>query len=276
MKAIVFLGGGRITSALIAGLRLAKFRQPILVHDRHPEKLQELRRRYGVMVEADLLRALASARLLIVAVRPDSVVRLLKEIGPHIRREVPAVSLAAGIPLAKLRTGLGPPVRWARAMPSPACRSGRGLTALTFGPNLPPAARAKVRTLFAAVGQVVEIPESRFDAFTVTFSSSHGYHALATLIAAAESIGLDRKTARLAAAHALADGIAAWREGNIPLHELLQEAATPGGTAAAVMASLDGAGYQRMVVQGLRAGLRQARKNGNQRTAVSAPGLRTK
>jgi len=276
VKAIVFLGGGRITSALIAGLRLAKFRQPILVHDRHPEKLQQLRRRYGVMVEADLLRALASAQLLIVAVRPDSVGRLLKEIGPHIRRDVAAVSLAAGIPLAKLRTGLGPPVRWARAMPSPACRSGRGLTALTFGPNLPPPARSKVRTLFAAVGQVVEIPESRFDAFTVTFSSSHGYHALATLIAAAEFIGLDRKTARLAAAHALADGIAAWREGNIPLHELLQEAATPGGTAAAVMASLDEAGYQRMVVQGLRAGLRQARKNGNQRTAASAPGLRTK
>ena len=276
MKAIVFLGGGRITSALIAGLRLAKFRQPILVHDRHPEKLQQLRRRYGVMVEADLLRALASAQLLIVAVRPDAVGRLLKEIGPHIRRDVAAVSLAAGIPLAKLRTGLGPPVRWARAMPSPACRSGRGLTALTFGPNLPPPARSKVRTLFAAVGQVVEIPEGRFDAFTVTFSSSHGYHALATLIAAAESIGLDRKTARLAAAHALADGIAAWREGNIPLHELLREAATPGGTAAAVMASLDGAGYQRMVVQGLRAGLRQARKNGNQRTAASAPGVRTK
>ena len=108
---------------------------------------------------------------------------------------------------------------------------------------------------------MLEIPEKRFDAFTVTFSSSHGYHSLATLVAAAEAVGLDRKTAGVAAAHALADGIGAWRDGDVPLDELLQEAATPGGTAAAVMASLDGAGYRKMVEGGLRAGITQAQKN---------------
>jgi pyrroline-5-carboxylate reductase len=135
------------------------------------------------------------------------------------------------------------------------------LTAVTFDRKVPAAGRAQVRKLFALVGPVVEIPEKQFDAFTVTFSSSHGYHALATLIAAAEAIGLDGKIARMAAAHALADGIGAWREGDVPLHELLEEAATPGGTAAAVMASLDDAGYRRMVAKGLRAGTRQARRN---------------
>ena len=96
---------------------------------------------------------------------------------------------------------------------------------------------------------MLEIPENQFDAFTVTFSSSHGYHALATLIDAAEAIGLDRKIARAAAAHALADGIAVWRAGTLPLDDLLQEAATPGGTAAAVMASINDAGYARIVSQ---------------------------
>jgi len=261
VRRIVFLGGGRITSALIAGLRLAKYGEFIVVHDRHSKKLQQLKRQYGVMVESDLSRAVASAQLLIVAVRPDSVRELLEEIAPHIGGRLTAVSLAAGIPLSRLRAGLGPPVRWARAMPSPVCRSGRGLTALAFGRDIPPSARAEIRKLFALVGQVLEIPEKRFDAFTVTFSSSHGYHALTTLISAAEAIGLDRETARMAAAHALADGIAAWREGDVPLHELLQEAATPGGTAAAVMASLDDGGYRRMLGQGLRAGIRQARRN---------------
>ncbi|MDQ1388613.1 MAG: pyrroline-5-carboxylate reductase [Acidobacteriaceae bacterium] len=261
MKAIVFLGGGRITSALIAGLRLVKFDQPIVVHDRHPRKLQRLKRQYGVSVESDLHRAVNLAGILVIAVRPDSVRGLLKEIAPRVRKPLTAVSLAAGIPLNKLRAASGPPVHWARAMPSPVSRSGRGLTALTFDRKVPAAGRAQVRKLFALVGPVVEIPEQQFDAFTVTFSSSHGYHALATLIAAAEAIGLDGKMARMAAAHALADGIGAWREGDVPLHELLEEAATPGGTAAAVMASLDDAGYRRMVAKGLRAGTRQARRN---------------
>jgi pyrroline-5-carboxylate reductase len=262
LKATVFLGGGRITSALLAGLRLAKYGQPIVVHDRHPNKLRQLKRQYGAIVEPDLHRAVESARVLIVAIRPDCVPKILQEIGTHhVSRRLTAVSLAAGIPLSKLRIALGPPVHWARAMPSPVSRSGRGLTALTFDSGLSTAARAEIRGLFAKVGPVLEISENQFDAFTVTYSSSHGYHALAALIEAAEAIGLDRKTARVAAAHALADGIAAWRESNLPLKHLLQEATTPGGIAAAVMASLDDSGYPRIVAQGLRAGIRRARKN---------------
>jgi pyrroline-5-carboxylate reductase len=132
---------------------------------------------------------------------------------------------------------------------------------LTFDRGFSIASRGEVRDFFALVGAVLEIPETRLDAFTVTYSSSHGYHALAALIDAAEAIGLDRKSARVAAAHALADGIATWRAGNLPLEELLDEAATPGGIAATVMASLDRDGYGKLVQRALRAGIRQARRN---------------
>lgn len=256
----VFLGGGRITSALIAGLRLACYRNPIIVYDRHNDKLRELRRRYRVRTETDLQRAVSSADVLILAVRPVSVSELLKRIG-EINRPVAAVSLAAGIPLSALKSGLGPPVQWARAMPSPVCRVGYGLTALAFSRGFPTTARNEVRKFFSLVGPTVEIRERQFDAFTVTFSSSHGYHALATLSAAGEGVGLDRKTARLAAAHALADGILAWRGSALSLDELLREAATPGGTAAAVMEKMNASGYRRVVERGLRAGIKRAQKN---------------
>jgi pyrroline-5-carboxylate reductase len=262
VKATVFLGGGRITSALLSGLRLAKFRGPIMVHDRHRDKLQELECEHNLIAEPNLPRAVDAARLLIIAVRPDSVRDLLQKIATlKLRRPLIAVSLAAGVPLSRLREELRSPVRWARAMPSPVARSGRGLTALAFSRDLPSSARREVRKLFSLVGAVVEIPEEQFDAFTVTFSSSHGYHALAGLIAAAEAVGLDSKIARLAATHALADGILAWREGDDTLDELVQEAATPGGTAAAVMNAMNKAGYRKILREGLRAGVKRARKN---------------
>jgi pyrroline-5-carboxylate reductase len=256
----VFLGGGRITSALIAGLRLAHYRKPIAVYDRHADKLRELRRRYRVRTETDLRRAISSTDLLILAVRPASVGKLLKQIG-RVERPTAAISLAAGVPLALLKRGLGSPVQWARAMPNPVCRIRRGLTAIAFSRTFPATARNGVRELFSLVGPVIEMSEKQFDAFTVTFSASHGYHALATLSAAAEAIGLDRKTARLAAAHALADGVFAWRDSGLSLDELLREAATPGGTAAAVMEKMDQSGYRKIVERGLRAGMRRAQKN---------------
>jgi pyrroline-5-carboxylate reductase len=263
IKAIVFLGGGRITGALVAGLRLAKYHKPIVVHDRNPGKLRQLKKQYGVAVEPNLSRAVEQAGLLLVAVRPDSVSGLLRELGKleiaKPRRPLTVISLAAGIPLSKLRARLL--ARWVRAMPSPVSRSGRGLTALTFERACSRGVKDKVKTLFEKVGTVLEVPESQFDAFTVTYSSSHGYHALAALAASAQELGLNRKTALTAAAHALADGILSWREGRIPLDRLIHEAATPGGIAAAVMNAMDSSGYEQSIQRGLRAGMARARKN---------------
>jgi pyrroline-5-carboxylate reductase len=260
VSAIVFLGGGRITSAMLAGLRLADVNDRLIVHDRNPGKLSDLRKRYRVAVEPDLRRAVAEADLLIIAVRPGAVRELLRSIG-KVSRRILTVSLAAGVPLRVLTRALGSPIRWARAMPSPASRSGRGLTALAFPRTLVLSDRKRVRDLFSKLGKVIEMPESKFDAFTVIYSSSHGYHALAALAGAAQEIGLDRETALLASAHALADGIVAWRDGKHSLESLLDEAATPGGIAAAAMAGMDAAGYGRAVRKGVEAGLRRVRAN---------------
>jgi pyrroline-5-carboxylate reductase len=260
VKATVFLGGGRITSALIAGLRVAGHRGPLVVHDRNSHKLRRLRKEYGINAEDDPQKAVAQAGLLIIAVRPDSVKALLQTFGP-IKRPIIAISLAAGIPLAKLSSWLGRPVHWVRAMPSPVCRSAQGLTAVAFHRNFSKSARPQVKAFFKQVGVVVEVPEKTFDVFTVTYSSSHGYHALAALADAAEKLGLDRKTALTAAAHALGDGIAYWRDSGLAIRQLLHEAATPGGIAATVMSNMDAAGYKNAVGAGLRAGVAKARKS---------------
>jgi pyrroline-5-carboxylate reductase len=146
-------------------------------------------------------------------------------------------------------------------MPSPVSRIGRGLTALTFDHNFPRNMKVEIRKLFEQVGSILEIPDSQFDAFTVTFSPSHSYHALAALATAGERMGLNRKNALTAAAHALADGILSWREGEERLDKLIQEAATPGGTAAATMQAMDSSGYMRIIEKGLRAGRARARNN---------------
>jgi pyrroline-5-carboxylate reductase len=266
---VVFLGGGRITSAMLAGLSLAKHQYRLIVHDHNSGKLRDLKKQYRIAVETDLHRAIERADVLIIAVRPSSVRELLAAMSESIRqqpaRKLLAISLAAGVPLGVLSQLTGPSssgaLGWARAMPSPICRSGKGLTAVSFPRGINSGDRKRVRELFGMLGQVVEIPESKFDAFTVVYSSSHGYHALATLAAAAHAAGLDRRMALLASAHALADGIVAWKEGSDSLEQLMEEATTPGGIAAATIAAADKAGYARAVRQGIAAGLRRARAN---------------
>ena len=261
-SATVFLGGGRITGALAAGLRLAGDQRAMIVHDRHPEKLRALRRESRVQMARDLKSAVEQAEMLIVAVRPSSVKEMLAEVAARGAQPPElCISLAAGIPLRNLRRWLGGPVRWVRAMPSPVCRIGRGLTPVCFDRGATKKDRSLVRRMFERVGPVLELNEAQMDAITATHSPTHGYHALRTLVQAAQSAGLDGKTALIAAAHALSDGIEYWRESGEKLEDLLAEAATPGGIAAATMAAMDEAGYKRAVTIGIRAGVQQARRN---------------
>lgn len=265
MKAIVFLGGGRITSALVAGLRLAGYAGEIVVYDRHPEKLWALRRSARVGIAQDLKQPVERAEMLIVAVRPASVAGMLGEVAScGVAAPKLCVSLAAGVPLRNLRAWLGSGVRWARAMPSPVCRIGRGFTPVCFDTSVRKSERVRVHKLFAHVGDVVDLPESQMDAITTAASPTHGYHALATLAKAARDAGLEGKAALAAAAHALCDGIGYWRESGESLDDLLQEAATPGGIAAATMAAMNESGYARVVRNGIRAGVKQARRNARQ------------
>jgi pyrroline-5-carboxylate reductase len=263
MSAIVFLGGGRITAALVAGLRGAatklRARGRIVVHDRNPQKLRRLVRRYGVRAEASLRRAVEQASLLLVAVRPRDVLPLLAEAEPLPPGAV-CVSLAAGVSLRVLQRAVRPRVAWARAMPSPACRNGHGLTALVFGRGVPRAARERVRGLFARVGGVLEIPEREFDAFSVVYSTSQGYHALVARVRAARRLGLSARTAFLAAAHGLAEGVRALEENPAALDALLAEAATPGGIAAETIRAMRAGGYERLVERAYRAGVARARQ----------------
>ena len=180
MKATVFLGGGRSLARWLRGCGSAGYEREIVVYDRNPEKLRALRRESRVEPARDLKSAVEQAEMLIVAVRPGSVAEMLDEVvecgcaAPRL-----CVSLAAGIPLRNLRARLGPRGAWVRAMPSPVCRIGRGLTPLSFERSVAKADRVRVRRLFELVGPVLEIPERQMDAITATHSPTHGYHALA-------------------------------------------------------------------------------------------------
>jgi pyrroline-5-carboxylate reductase len=261
-KATVFLGGGRITGALAAGLRLAGDERQIIVYDRHREKVRALRRESRVQIARDLKSAVEQAGVLILAVRPQSVKEMLREAAacgatpPQL-----CVSLAAGVPIRNLRSWLPGPIHWARAMPSPVCRIGRGFTPMSFDRGVTNRERRSVRDLFERVGPVLELPEAQLDAITAASSPTHGYHSLTHLARAAQKAGLDQKTALTSAAHALSDGIVYWHESGATIEELLHEAATPGGIAAATMAAMDKAGYGRAVDRGIRAGVKQCRRN---------------
>jgi pyrroline-5-carboxylate reductase len=83
---------------------------------------------------------------------------------------------------------------------------------------------------------------------------------LSALTETAIKLGLPKRVAEVAAAHALTSGVVALQEGKETLEKKLRQAATPGGIAEATMAAMDENGYRAAVMHGLRSGFRRTKQ----------------
>jgi len=234
-----FIGAGHIAHALAEGWSrpgLAGAPQ-LLFYDVDAARAAELAAASGGAAAADLAGLVASAGLVLVAVRPQHVEAVLADVAP-ILGEKPLISVAAGVTLERLRAGLAPGARVARVMPNIAAALGLGTFLLvpgTLGPHV-----AEAERLFGLAGEVVEVDEGLFDAATAVAGCMPGM--LARLVGAfadaGREHGIDAEVAvRLAVSgvHGAAAIIA--RSGDPDA--VVTATATPGGMTAAAIDALE-------------------------------------
>ena len=103
-RKIAVLGAGRIGESLIAGLLSSGWREPseVAATTRRPERVDELRERYGVEATLSNHDAAAGAALVVVAVKPQDIEGLLGEIGTLILPQQTVLSVAAAIPTSRI------------------------------------------------------------------------------------------------------------------------------------------------------------------------------
>ena len=235
------IGAGHIAHALAEGWSRPGLTDPpqLLAYDVDAARAADLSAACRGTAAADLAGLVASADLVLVAVRPQHVGGVLADVAPMLG-EKPLVSVAAGVALARLSAGLLPGACVARVMPNIAAALGLGTFLLvpgTLGSHL-----AQVERLFGLAGEVVEVDEGLFDAATAISGCMPG--VLARLVSAFADAGHEHGLAadvavRLAVSgvHGAAAIIA--REGDPAA--VVTATATPGGmTAAAIDALEDG------------------------------------
>src|SRR5208282_1088287 len=100
------------------------------------------------------------------AVKPANVAALLAEIRPAITPEHLLISIAAGVPLAKLEAALGAGVRVIRVMPNTPALIGASASAYSLGRAATADDDALAQRIFSAVGLSFSLPEPLLDAVT--------------------------------------------------------------------------------------------------------------
>ncbi len=164
---IAFLGSGNMTEAIIKGVLEAGLfsANALLASDTSKKRLQFLHEHYGVKTTRSNREAVRCAELIILGVKPLVIDPLLAEIKSEVGEKV-VVSIAAGIPLSRLASGLTREARIIRAMPNAPAQVQSGATVLTPGKGVDEKLLSEVCSIFASIGTTAVLEERFLDAVT--------------------------------------------------------------------------------------------------------------
>jgi pyrroline-5-carboxylate reductase len=251
---LAIIGGGKIGEALLSGLQ-RRGAADIVVCERSPERAVQLQERYGID-PVDLAGAAERARVLLVAVKPQDIDVLLGALAPHVdaARHL-VVSVAAGVPTARIEAALptGTPV--VRVMPNTPALVDEGMSVLSAGAHAEEADLDEAEALLAAVGRVRRVPEDQQDAVTALSGSGPAYffYLVEAMVDAGILLGLPRALAAdLIVQTALGAAVMLRDTGEHPVQ--LREAVTsPGGTTIAAIRELERHGVRAALIAAIEA-----------------------
>jgi pyrroline-5-carboxylate reductase len=160
-KRVGFIGGGNMGEALIRGLVGANLVKPSLITatDVRAERCTELAERFGVSAHADNARCVRDADVVILAVKPQIMGEVLRDIAPAVEARHLLISIAAGVSTGTIRAGLGKEARIIRVMPNTPALVLQGAAAIAKGRGLERDDLATAEEIFGAVGRVVVLEE---------------------------------------------------------------------------------------------------------------------
>jgi len=261
---IGFLGGGHMGRALVAALR--RHGHPaarIIVGEPGADARSALERDFAVRTTADNTEVADAADILVLAVKPQDMAAALQPLRATLARRRPLiVSIAAGLPVARLREFCGVALPIVRAMPNRPALLGMGASGLYAPPDVPPEARARAEAVLAAAGMVAWIDlEMLMDAVTAVSGSGPAYFfRLAEALAdAGRAQGLPVEVASRLAAATLA-GAGAMAAADADLAGLRAAVTSRGGTTAAALTTLEAGGLERLVAEAVESATRRGRE----------------
>ncbi len=263
---LLFIGGGNMAAAIIGGL-IAKGWSPSSIHavDVLAEARSRLQQQFGIRTSADAVAAAAGADCIVLAVKPQQMREVSKNIGSAVNNRL-IISIAAGIRCGDLARWLGSSARIVRAMPNTPALVSAGITGLYAMPGVSAAQRQDAENILAAVGATFWVGEERaLDAVTAVSGSGPAYvfYVIEALEQAACELGLPPEIARQSALATFSGAVKLALAGDADPATLRARVTSKGGTTECAIGVLDAAAVKTIFAQAVRAAAERAAEMGD-------------
>ncbi len=237
------VGAGVMAEAMLAGIIRQGLATPGQVRCSHPRPArgQHLLTTYGVEVVASNAEAARGADLILLAVKPQALPRVMPELLAVLEPDQLVLSVVAGASTRALGRGLAHPAV-VRAMPNTPAQIGAGVTVWYATAAVTEAGKARTRGVLSALGREFEVADERQVAMATAVSGTgptYIFLFIEALIDAAVHLGFPRHVARELVLDTIQGSTAFALQSGRHVAELRDMVTSPGGTSAEALAALE-------------------------------------
>ena len=267
-KKIAFIGAGNMAEAMVKGLITSELvpKEDITVSDASPHRLLHMKKTYDVGALTDNIKAVKGRDVVILAVKPKDVEKVLLEISSTFTSKQVLISIAAGVTVERIEKALGKKPRVIRVMPNTPALVQEGAAALFAGKNCRPEDAETAKKLLSAICKVVVsvADEKLMDAVTGLSGSGPAYIflMLEALSDAGVRVGLSRDDSFTLAAQTMVGGAAMALQTREPLSRLKDMVTSPGGTTITGIQKLEEGGVRAALYAAVEAATKRSQELG--------------
>ncbi len=264
MKKIVVIGAGNIGGALIGGMLKGGVTDPdhLVAAELSRERASEIADKYMIRVVTDDYHdEVRKADVIILAVKPPTVPRVLVEIRELLSKKQIVISVAAAVPIALIEKCIGKPMPVFRAMPNIPVVVDEGATGLAANKVASDEQRRFVESIFRSAGVVCNVEEDMMHAVTAMSGSgpAYIYMVIEALIAGGLKQGLSHEVSTRLAEQTVLGAAKLVRETMLHPAILKDRVTTPGGVTIAAIHELERHGLRSMLISAIETATKRSR-----------------
>lgn len=243
LRTLGIIGVGNMGNALLSGILGSHILKPeqIIIYDINEGVLQNRIKEFNIEKARSNEDLVKNSKYILIAVKPQVIEGVLKEIGAVITEDKTIISIAAGISIAYIKNYIKINLGIIRVMPNTPALVGEGASALAPNDNVSTEELEFVKKLLSSVGLVVELEEKYIDAVTGLSGSGPAYIfiIIEALADGGVKMGLPRDVALKLASQTVLGSAKMVLETRKHPGELKDMVTSPGGTTITALHELE-------------------------------------
>jgi pyrroline-5-carboxylate reductase len=263
---IATVGSGVMAEAMIAGLLRGRQVAPNRIIATHPrsDRRSELISTYGISTVEDNASAVQQADVVVLAIKPQMLARVGREIAPALKRGKLVISIIAGATTTALMNALSHE-QIVRSMPNTPAQLGRGMTVWFATPKVTRAQKDQARVLLSSLGAQLEVDDEKLVAMATAVSGTgptYVFLVMEALIDAAVHLGFPRHVAHDLVIETLEGSTLFAKASGMHPAQLRNMVTSPGGTSAAALHELESGRLRTVLSEAVWAAYRRTEELG--------------